>query len=295
VYYFILNPVAGGGKLQSIQHKLKQKLSSLNLVGEFMKTAGDNDAENLARLAVKKGYSTIICVGGDSTVNEVLNGISGADITLGIIPIGYNNVFADLIKIPNDWRKAIDVIAARRIEHFDLGNVLENKEFFIMSSGIGAENVLSIKNRNRSFLSDDNFLGNDSSFFANLLKDQPTYKLQFVIDRKYAITSNALSVSIINSRFFKYGYLDNIEFDYKDRMLDLVILSNVKNRNKLKSIIKNSSSLDGKYFTHIRGTEIHVESFSEQLKVHLDGRVLAKTPCTFKISPTKQKIITSKR
>jgi diacylglycerol kinase family enzyme len=228
-------------------------------------------------------------------VNEVLNGISGADITLGIIPIGFNNVFANLIGVPDNWLKAIDVIAARRIEHFDLGTVVENKECFIMSSGIGAENVLSTKTRNRSFLSDDNFFGNDSSFFSSLLKDQPTYKLQFVIDRKYAITANASSASIINSRFFKFGYLDGVDFDYKDRMLDLVVLSNVKNKKLVSKIIKNSSSLDGEYFTLIRGREIHVDSFSEQMKVHVDGRVLAKTPCTFKISPTKQKVITSKR
>src|SRR6266513_2060535 len=52
------------------------------------------DATELARDMVARGVDTVVACGGDGTVNEVLNGITGADVALGIIPLGTANDFA---------------------------------------------------------------------------------------------------------------------------------------------------------------------------------------------------------
>jgi len=290
MYYFILNPVAGGGKLTRIHNKLKQRLSSLNLIGEFMKTSGEGDGESLARLAVKKGYSTIICVGGDSTVSEVLNGVVGSDVTIGIIPIGHNNIFAKKMGIPTNWKDAISVIQARFKDSFDVGKIIESRQYFFLSAGFGAETSLCFKNGSSSAFS----MNYDRTVFKSALENQSNIKMRFIVDKSYAITLNVLSASIMNLGFIKNCFLNNFKFDTKDGLLDLVVVSEIKDDFDIPQLLRISKPSDSRLITRIQGREIHVESFSEQLKIHVDGRIITKTPATFKIAPTKQKLIIKK-
>ena len=57
-------------------------------------TAATGDARALAEQAVGEGFTTIVAAGGDGTVNEVVNGIAGSGVALGILPVGTMNVFA---------------------------------------------------------------------------------------------------------------------------------------------------------------------------------------------------------
>ena len=55
-----------------------------------------------AREAIEAGADTIVACGGDGTVNEVVNGIEGTEVALGIIPAGTANDFARQVGIPDD-------------------------------------------------------------------------------------------------------------------------------------------------------------------------------------------------
>ena len=115
MYYYIINPAAGGGKINKIQDKLKERLSALGIAGEFEKSTGSNDIPKLIAIALRKGFKTIVAVGGDGTINEVINTIHGqTNIALGIIPTGNTNELANLIGIP-DWQTACNIHAARKV------------------------------------------------------------------------------------------------------------------------------------------------------------------------------------
>ncbi|MEO7618017.1 MAG: acylglycerol kinase family protein, partial [Candidatus Saccharibacteria bacterium] len=75
MYYYIVNPAAGNGSVKASQEKLRQMLDELGIRGEWAKTTGPGEATKMAAAAVAKGHTTIIAVGGDDTVNEVMNGI----------------------------------------------------------------------------------------------------------------------------------------------------------------------------------------------------------------------------
>ena len=68
------------------------------------------DGAELAREAVAAGVDTVVACGGDGTVNEVLNGLDGSDVPMGIVPIGTANDFAKQVGIPDDADHAMDVI-----------------------------------------------------------------------------------------------------------------------------------------------------------------------------------------
>lgn len=134
MYYYILNPASGGGRINKIQDRLKTKLSELGIAGEFVKSIGEGDAKKLAVMGVKKGYKTIVAVGGTSTINEVINGVGNSGVAVGIIPIGNKNELANSLGIL-DWQSACNILAARKIEVLNLGRV--GKSYFITSVDIG--------------------------------------------------------------------------------------------------------------------------------------------------------------
>lgn len=107
MYYYIVNPAAGGGLINSIQDRLKASLNQLNIDGEFAKTLGPGDALKITETAVDKGATTIVAVGGGETVNEVIAAVYKAnhpEVAIGIIPTGKQNWLAQYLGI-GSWRE----------------------------------------------------------------------------------------------------------------------------------------------------------------------------------------------
>src|SRR4051812_33692979 len=97
------------------------------------------DATLFAREAVRDGASTVIAVGGDGTVNEVVNGLVGSGVPLGVIPIGTANDFARQAGIPDDPNHAMDVILRQPPRAMDVGEVNGRAFLNVSTGGVGAE------------------------------------------------------------------------------------------------------------------------------------------------------------
>ena len=97
------------------------------------------DGETLARRAATEGADVVAAVGGDGTLNEVVNGLDGFDTPLGVIPLGTANDFARQSGIPADADHAMDVILQRKPVRIDTAS-LNGRRFLNMSTGgIGAQ------------------------------------------------------------------------------------------------------------------------------------------------------------
>lgn len=96
------------------------------------------DGSRLAAEAVERGVDAVIAAGGDGTVNEVLNGMSG-DTPLGIIPVGTANDFAKQVGIPSDPDHAMDVILQRKPMRIDTAEINGRRFLNVSTGGIGAE------------------------------------------------------------------------------------------------------------------------------------------------------------
>ena len=77
-------------------------------------TWGAGDAASHAAQAADRGTDVVIACGGDGTLNEVVNGLDGYDVPLGVIPLGTANDFARQTGIPQVADHAMDVILRRK-------------------------------------------------------------------------------------------------------------------------------------------------------------------------------------
>lgn len=110
-------------------------------------------ASFLAAGAVHEGYEVVFALGGDGTVNEIMQGVANTDVRLAIIPGGSTNVWARTLGLPNDPVEATSVLlrklAQREERQVTLGTA--NGRYFGFTAGYGydAEAVRAVERRHR--------------------------------------------------------------------------------------------------------------------------------------------------
>ena len=141
-YHFIVNPKARTGMGEMIWRMIEPELKKKRVDYCCYMTKRRNHARKIAgRITADGQEHRIVVLGGDGTVNEVVNGIrEPGKVTLGYIPIGSSNDFARGLKIPKDPEKALDIILApQKIIHMDVGVLCAagRQRRFAVSAGIG--------------------------------------------------------------------------------------------------------------------------------------------------------------
>ena len=129
----IMNSSPGSNYSECFEKALVERLAHA-LVG-IERTSHPEEATEIARRTASGSADTIVVVGGDGTVNAVLNGILGTKLALGVIPAGSANDLASLYHIPSEVGKACDVIMGRSIHHADL--ICVNGWYYITAGGLG--------------------------------------------------------------------------------------------------------------------------------------------------------------
>lgn len=143
---FIVNEASGRGRGGKIWRALRREMLEQELTFRAWCTRSPGEATALAQLACQDAQELqkLVVVGGDGTVNEVLNGISDfSQIALGVVPIGSGNDFVRGLGLPRDPRAALErVFAASGDARIDLGQVRidgQTPRRFGISAGIGMD------------------------------------------------------------------------------------------------------------------------------------------------------------
>ncbi|MGH7454301.1 MAG: diacylglycerol/lipid kinase family protein [bacterium] len=139
---FIINPNAGFRRDKSyIENLIRRHCHSLDFTIEH--TSGPGDATRLAQQAADEGYTMVVAVGGDGTVNETASGLVGTETALGIIPRGSGNGLARSLNIPLQAAKALEVIGAGKTYCIDAGRAAHR--YFFVVAGVGFDASVGYK------------------------------------------------------------------------------------------------------------------------------------------------------
>ena len=130
----IFNPAAGRAR----RAKLDAVVNAMTAVGcavRVVETQAPGHGEQIAREVSLDDYDVIAAAGGDGTVNEVINGLKGRKIALGVIPLGTANVLADEIGLGRGPEAIAGTLASGPVRPIRLG--LANGRRFMMMAGAG--------------------------------------------------------------------------------------------------------------------------------------------------------------
>lgn len=103
---------------------------------DLVETAAAGDAERLAREAAALGYRAVVAAGGDGTLAEVVTGLAGSRVPLGIIPGGTANLVAANLGIPRSVERAVEVVVHGHAVPMDVGQ-LDDGRYFALIAGAG--------------------------------------------------------------------------------------------------------------------------------------------------------------
>jgi diacylglycerol kinase (ATP) len=138
---FIINPIAGTRQKQIIHNAIKKAFGEDE--AEVLYTRNKGHAYELAASKVEEGFTNIVAVGGDGTVNEVASALVNTPCHLGIIPAGSGNGLARHLGIPVVISEAIAVIRKPKIKTIDVGQV--NGRYFFCTCGTGFDATVGKK------------------------------------------------------------------------------------------------------------------------------------------------------
>lgn len=212
VLYFIVNPSSKSGKGRSIWRGIEKELKLLHRDYHVYFTDMDHSGEYYAQLACEEDKPRIIvAIGGDGTVNEVINGITDFDKTkFAYIPTGSSNDFARALGIPTKTSKCLNaVLYSKNYKEIDIGQVSFPKyptKRFGVSTGMGYDASIcheALKSRIKDVL---NFLHLGSlTYVAIAIKQIFLYKMNSItikIDDKDVHEYNkVLFITVMNQKY----------------------------------------------------------------------------------------------
>ncbi|MFW5695902.1 MAG: diacylglycerol/lipid kinase family protein [Alkalispirochaeta sp.] len=107
----VINPVAGSvTDVQRYRTVIAERLAAVGWNCIFHETQPREDVAAVVRTACDRGARLVIAVGGDGTIGEIVNGLVGTTVPLGILPLGTGNLLARALGIPRKLEPALHML-----------------------------------------------------------------------------------------------------------------------------------------------------------------------------------------
>jgi diacylglycerol kinase (ATP) len=139
----IYNPTAGAIRHnpERILQRTTAALDRANLTPIVMSTMAAGDATRLGREALASGADLVMVLGGDGTINEVVNALAGTGVAMAVLPGGTANCLAIEIDLGKNVERAIARLTNYRAREVALGSVLGpgGRHYFLSMCGVGLD------------------------------------------------------------------------------------------------------------------------------------------------------------
>lgn len=283
----ILNPWAGRGVAGRQRAGLEQRLRAAGFAFDIVATQTPKHATLLALQAVEQGYEQVVAVGGDGTLNEVVNGImrsrgrSSKRVTLGMVPLGTASDFVKSLNgfIHNNIEHAIHRLAAAHIRHIDVGQVTltdstqaQSVHFFLNGLGMGIDACIGAAANTYKYLR------GKAAYLVGVVRALAVYRANSMMVRadEHEYKRRLLVATVANGRCQGGGFWLTPEAVLDDGMLDLCLIDALR----IDQIVRHFPSLLTGTHTRLpfvtmgRAAHITVDCAMPTL-VAADGEVIA--------------------
>lgn len=307
MFYVIVNPGSGSGRGYYTWKKLEEGFVVAGLKYQVATTKKAGDAKRLATSLIEKhahdeGPIKLIVIGGDGTMNEVINGITDFDkVVLGYIPggsagdlalgLGINVVGTDELIRRITEGKVLRTTDIGKIVYNNVSSTysrlhdekIETTRYFDVSAGIGFDAAVceeALSSRLKKVLNAIN-LGKLTYLFIALHQIFSIEKNAMDITTKEGETLHLDKAIFAAAMIHPYeggGFMFGPNADYTDGMFDICVAGDIS----IPSIIRAlPSAKKGKHFKYkglhaLKSGEIHIKT-EKPLWVHTDGEVSIKS------------------
>ena len=287
--FVVLNPMAGSANAADVRQALEKHLGEL-IQTDIYETTGHEDVVAIVRAELTNSPSVVVAAGGDGTISDVAEALIGADVRLGIIPVGTANIFARELGIPLDLEDACALLDSQpnttSIDAMKVGD-----QYFVLQIGIGIDSLM-IRDTDRQSKRRFGRAAYLWTAFTRLIGYQPV-RFTIVADGK-RVRPRASQVLIANGGVlgappFRWG--PNIRPD--DGKIDVCIVG-ARTALDYMGLIwhtivgQQRRDRNVRYLTAERSIAI---SADQPLPVQADGEIIGNTPIQIEVVPDALKVI----
>ncbi len=281
---FIINSRIGQKKIDAIHAAISTYLQTYIVEKHYTQYSGH--AITLAQQAINNHTDILVAVGGDGTVNEILQVLMHTNTALAIIPTGSGNGLARHCSIPLPIELAIQNIVLGKIEKIDIGKA--NDTYFISNAGVGFDAYVC------------NYIKQSK---ARGLKMYARFVLQKYFGYKpltYTIHTDqgsfiqkAFFLNVANGREFGYGFEIAPGASLQDNLLDVILVKKINPWNGFGFVWDgwHKKITSNKEVIHIRTRKIEIQAEGMHCyQTDGDAQVCANS-CTMEVLPKALQII----
>ncbi len=304
--FFVVNPHAANGETGRqwplIQAKARERLGPFRA----QLTAGTDDATRITRQALQDGAELIVCIGGDGTLNEVVNGFMDEkgpirpEAVLGFVPNGTGCDFVRTVPIPADLDSALNTIRAGHTRTLDLGRLRfadhrggTGLRYFhnIASFGMGGEVVDRVNRTSKALGPFVSFMWGTLVSLMHYHAKRVRLKVDDYFDREVAIWH----VAVGNGRYHGGGMLVAPDALVDDGLFHITIVSDMTLPRVFTHLPKlyNGKIKTIRQVSTVVGKTVSATS-SDRVLLDVDGEQPGFLPATIDIAPAAIRMITQR-
>jgi len=288
-HIFIINPAAGKGK----------SLELIPFIEEYFK---DEAEEFVTRVTEYSGHATeiakeyassskcrIYSIGGDGTVNEIVNGIAGTESSLGVIPTGSGNDFIRSFQTQFDLKDMIVSTINGEEKCIDLAKV--NDKYFINISSIGFDaNVVYNADKFKKVPGVTGSMAYLISIIYTIFKKK-ICNINIDIDGK-KMELKLLLAAVANGKYYGGGIIPTPDAKLDDGLFDICLVTDMRRMQMFSLFPKYMKGLHAqlKQVSFYKGKKISIES-QENLCLNIDGEIFTARTINFELLENAIKVI----
>jgi diacylglycerol kinase (ATP) len=282
-YTFILNPEAGKGHARKLLEPLRNELEARKVDYELLVTKRVGEALDFTR---NGSGPVVVAVGGDGTLNEVVNGITVKHRAIGIVPAGSGNDFIKSMGHPRRLSPALDLIFTGKVRRVDAGVITctskvhdadtheTHERVFINGVGVGFDAAVAAKMRTIKYLN------GTPVYVLAVLQTLGKFKAPVfrIITDGVERTSRNLLIAIGNGRCAGGAFYLTPDAIVDDGLLDLCVIQEISVPRilRLMPLVMLGRHRNVREVSFLRARDqIQIDS-DQRFYVHADGEVVGQ-------------------
>jgi len=252
-------------------------------------TESRGEATALARQAQDEDLDAVFVAGGDGTINDVVNGLVGSQVAVGVLPAGTGNVWAKGLGLPRrspiNWLplvQSVKALVAGSVRRIDVGRA--NGRYFLQWTGIGLDAAVTYavepRTRVQRRLGTVGYVAKGLGVATTLVGT----RTRITIDGE-RIYRRCVLVVISNSQLYG-GVRMSVDARVDDGLLDIDVFAGSGFAASMRTFLSVITGLHVHDPRHsvFRGRMIRVET-DKPVAVHVDSEPFCQTPLECEVVP----------
>ena len=296
-WFAVVNPQSANGSTKKRWPEYLIRLREEGYLIDFAYTSEPGDATQITQKILKEGYTHIIAVGGDGTMNEVVNGffsngkLINSEAELALFSHGTGGDLIRTLQITRGIEGFLKLLRRGEKRFIDVGEVLfedehqqQNHRYFlnVADVGLGGETVARVNKQSKR-------LGGKLSFLIGSVLSILRYRnkvMRCEIDGKLMFEGRINSIMVANGRYIGGGMMIAPHAELDDGLFDVVCLGNFSTSMLLRHLPKiyKGTHLEIPGVTVHRGRSVVITT-TEKALLDIDGEQPGQAPLEFNLLP----------